>query len=311
MRLKISGPKGLNKVISLEKEDSLGKLLKVTTPPFEVSGVRFGYPPQTISISEDALEQAVDSFGISSGEKIVLIESMEKNSESVSLQKETPPVESQPVESPPTETKIDLPDGTCQLLRVHKVPDDNSCLFHAISYCNYKDISVSQQLRSVVADKIRSDPIEYSEAVLDKRNDLYAQWIMRKDSWGGGIEIALLSETLGTAIFVLDMDAQQFEKFNEDRFNQFMIILFNGIHYDSIELSSGRTIFDKNDDYLSQLILSGSLQIAKQMKQHGYSFNTRQDKIICNICNSEFAGEKDVAKHAKKTGHIDFGQASS
>lgn len=307
MKLKIGGPNNFNKVITVDKEDSFDKLLAIAAPPLIVSGVRFGYPPQTIEITQETLNESIDALGISSGEKIILVGS---ESEVAKLPIKARPAESQN-EPTPTETAIVLPNGAQEILRVHKVPDDNSCLFHAISYCNYKDITISHQLRSIVAHKIRSDPIEYSEAVLDKPNEAYAQWILKKDSWGGGIEIAILSEKLNIAVFVLDMDAQQFEKFNEDRFKQFIIILFNGIHYDSVELSDGQTVFNKGDEFLSQVILSGSLQIAKQMKKHGYSFNTQRAMIICKTCNAKLVGERDVARHAESTGHIDFGQTKT
>lgn len=310
MRLKVTGPSGFNKVIKLEDHDTLRALINATASPFPVLGVRYGYPPQRTDITETDLDQTVESLGISPGEKITLITEAEKMANPGSMPTETKWGGTDD-ELPETETRIVLPEGQERILQVHTVPDDNSCLFHSISYCIYKDISLSNELRNTVSEEIRADPVLYSDAVLDRPNKAYAQWILQKDSWGGGIEIAILSKKLAVAIYVLDIDAQQFERFNEDQFDQFIVVMFSGVHYDSVELDDGKTVFDKRDEYLSQVILSGTLKIAQQMKKRGHSFNTRKDKIMCNICKKVLVGEKAVAKHAEGTGHVDFGQSSN
>lgn len=310
MRLKVAGPSGFNKVIKLEDHDTLRALISATASPFPVLGIRYGYPPQTINITEEDLDQTVESLGISPGEKITLITVPDKITNAGSMPSEIRNNATDD-ELPVTQTRIVLPEGQKRILQVHTVPDDNSCLFHSISYCIYKDISLSGGLRKIVSEEIRADPLLYSDAVLDRPNKEYAQWILQKDSWGGGIEIAILSKKLGVAIYVLDIDAQQFERFNEDQFDQFIVVMFSGVHYDSVELDDAKTVFDKRDEYLSQLILSGTLKIAQQMKKGGHSFNTSKDKIICNVCKKVMVGEKAVAKHAEGTGHVDFGQSSN
>lgn len=300
MKVKISGPQGLNKVLTLGPDDTLEQLVEKSGSLLPVIGVRFGYPPQKVECTEETLQASVDSLGVSSGEKVTLIT------------EEFPEAkidDGLDVKLPVTATRIVLPEGQQRVLEVHQVPDDNSCLFHAISYCNYKDISISPQLRSLVSEQVLADPVTYSDAVLDRPNHEYAKWILKKESWGGGIEIAIISKKLGIAIYVLDIDAQQFEKFNEDQFDPFIVIMFNGVHYDAIELDDGKTVFDKRDLFYTELILTGALEIARQMKKTGHSFNTRKDNIICNVCQKTLVGEREVAKHAESTGHVDFGQA--
>ena len=53
-------------------------------------------------------------------------------------------------------------------MNLHHIPDDNSCLFHAIHYVQTHTISHegAQAKRGVVADAIRSDPTTYNDAVL-------------------------------------------------------------------------------------------------------------------------------------------------
>ena len=310
MRLKLSGGNGYNKVVSIDNDVTLERLILASEAPLPVAGIRYGYPPQRVDNNQEASQSKLDSLGISSGEKITLIFQDEGNkSKSVT---EAPP-SSQPSNDQlsPNKCKISLPTGEETVLQVRQIPDDNSCLFHSLSYCVYKDISLSPTLRTVCSDRIRNDKVLYSDAVLDRPNEEYAQWILRKDSWGGGIEIAILSKNFGVAVYVLDMDAQKFEKFNEDQFNQFVIIMFNGVHYDSLELVNQRTVFDRRDEIFSEAVLEAALEIAKQLKRSGHSFNTRRDRIICNTCKTILVGERDVARHAESTGHVDFGQAKN
>ena len=53
-------------------------------------------------------------------------------------------------------------------MSLHHIPDDNSCLFHAIHYVQTRTISRegAQAKRGAVADAIRSDLTTYNDAVL-------------------------------------------------------------------------------------------------------------------------------------------------
>ncbi|GAV54782.1 hypothetical protein ZYGR_0AS01050 [Zygosaccharomyces rouxii] len=310
MRLKLSGGNGYNKVVSVDNDATLEKLLLASEAPTPVAGIRYGYPPQRVDNNQKTSQSKLDSLGISSGEKVTLIFQDEGN-KSEAVTERAPSSQSSSEQLPPNKCKISLPTGEETYLHVRQIPDDNSCLFHSLSYCVYKDISLSPTLRTVCSEHIRNDKVLYSDAVLDRPNEEYAQWILRKDSWGGGIEIAILSKNFGVAVYVLDMDAQKFEKFNEDQFNQFVIIMFNGVHYDSLELVNQRTVFDRRDEIFSEAVLEAALEIAKQLKRSGHSFNTRRDRIICNTCKTILVGERDVARHAESTGHVDFGQAKN
>lgn len=310
MRLKVSGGNGYNKVVSVDNDATLEKLLLASEAPTPVAGIRYGYPPQRVDNNQKTSQSKLDSLGISSGEKVTLIFQDEGN-KSEAVTERAPSSQSSSEQLPPNKCKISLPTGEETYLHVRQIPDDNSCLFHSLSYCVYKDISLSPTLRTVCSEHIRNDKVLYSDAVLDRPNEEYAQWILRKDSWGGGIEIAILSKNFGVAVYVLDMDAQKFEKFNEDQFNQFVIIMFNGVHYDSLELVNQRTVFDRRDEIFSEAVLEAALEIAKQLKRSGHSFNTRRDRIICNTCKTILVGERDVARHAESTGHVDFGQAKN
>lgn len=313
MRLKVSnnmlGGRTITLSVDADINDLISTILKeYSDQAINVKSIRFGYPSKTIDITEAQFTRKLNDFGISSGEKIIF----ELNSyinKFVSLNTEIPYKDSRPVF---TQLCLDhIEPG--MVLQVHKMPDDNSCLFHALSYSVYKDITISAQLRMIVHDEITSNKEKYSDAILGKKNAEYAEWISQKNSWGGYIEIAILSLYMGMAVFVLDMDSAKYEKFNEDKFDRFVIILFNGVHYDSLEVTGtlkheNQTVFDLNDP-VSELIMDGALSISSQMKEAGYSFNTYSDKIRCNICKKIMLGEREVARHAEDTGHCDFGQS--
>ena len=67
-------------------------------------------------------------------------------------------------------------------LRRYSVPADNSCLFTSIHFVLHNgtlDLSANQYLRNLVAKKIESDQIAYSEAILGRTNSDYCKWIRR------------------------------------------------------------------------------------------------------------------------------------
>lgn len=313
MRFKVNISGKGDKVISLDGNDRLvGELLQEIAEVFgldmnDIESLRFGYPPQKVVVDDQSIVKTVEDIGLSSGEKVGA--ALKAGSSSGMS------IPSQPVASAPEPALKDNQGsfvdnaGTKWVLQQHKVPDDNSCLFHSISYCVYKDISLSYGLRERVAKEILADRQKFNEAILGKPVQEYVKWIQERDSWGGGIEIAVLSQVLSVAVYVLDIDALKYEKFNEDKYDEFIVILFNGVHYDAIESTTHKTVFNvKTDEQFSNLVLACALEIAKNLKRGGHAFNTHKAKIVCNICKQTFVGERDIAKHAESTGHTDFGQ---
>lgn len=71
-----------------------------------------------------------------------------------------------------------------QLIRF-SVPADNSCLFSSIYFVLHSgklDLASNKYLRDLVASKIESDHITYSEAMLGRTNSEYSKWIRRGKS---------------------------------------------------------------------------------------------------------------------------------
>lgn len=310
MRLKFGGIPGVDKVVTLDKE----ALLKDIFDPLGVSkenidAIRFGYPPQKVAINEENLQKQLEDLGLSSGERVTLIS--EKLKEPVANKGTVDNVKPHQLQG----NQVRLEKDSDEILQLHEVPDDNSCLFHAISYCKHGKLTTSQILREMCAQEILSDKVKYNNAILDQSNEDYARWILQKDAWGGGIEIGILSEYLKVAIYVIDLDSLTIGKFNEEKYDDFIMISFNGVHYDAVEVWDYKknvktTVFNFiRDPDLCINILNNAIVLGEKLRNSGYKFNTRRDKIICNVCKEKLQGEREVAKHAERTGHVDFGQA--
>lgn len=318
MRVKVSISGKSDKVLTVEAECDLetfqGLILSSYEDDLSLQSMRYGFPPQSILFQGNEAK-TLEELGICNGERIIV--SLSKADEAIATRTQ-PSINASKANTLPNKEVKKKPTGksesvqidSTRALQLHEVPDDNSCLFHAISYAVYKNISLSSELRGVVASEVRRDPFEYSDAILGRPNHEYSEWIMKHSSWGGGIEIAILSKHFQYAIYVLDVDACKFEKFNEDLYDKFIIIAYNGVHYDTVEIFDGtqhQTVFDIGEKD-TEFLLQKTQEIAKKMKREGKSFNTARDSILCNTCGTTLIGEREVSKHAEKTGHVDFRQ---
>jgi len=99
-----------------------------------------------------------------------------------------------------------------------------------------ENLSSNKHLRNIVATKIESDQNTYSEAILGRTNSDYCKWIRRDDSWGGGIELAILTKIYEIEICVINTESGgRIDYFGEDRnFPYRVFLLYNNLHYDPV-----------------------------------------------------------------------------
>jgi ubiquitin thioesterase OTU1 len=96
------------------------------------------------------------------------------------------------------------------------MPDDNSCLFRALSTCLLgDDLDGMTELRSIVASEIQADKETYNEAILQKAPDEYCRWIMNPDSWGGYVEIKILAEHFQIEVCAVDVQNGVIQRYSE------------------------------------------------------------------------------------------------
>lgn len=99
------------------------------------------------------------------------------------------------------------------------------------------DTECHQFMRQVIAETVASDKDTYTEAFLGKSNPDYCTWIRNADTWGGAIEVSILSRFYGVEIAVVDITNAIINRFGEDQnYGLRVFLLFDGIHYDPLYL---------------------------------------------------------------------------
>ena len=187
------------------------------------------------------------------------------------------------------------------------IPADNSCLFNSINFAINQSITEPEIIRGIISSEILNNPIDYNEAILERPIEDYCDWILRGDSWGGGIEISILSKYFNVIIAVVDIQNITFEYFG-DGFTEIIYLLYNNVHYDVFykEDINGKItgLFDVNDEKSKNEIM----EICQELKKHQKYLDIQIFSVKCMQCNFLMKGQNDVIEHTKKTGHTNFSQ---
>jgi len=216
----------------------------------------------------------------------------------------------------PPEIPVPSHNGTL-VLRV--MPDDNSCMFRALSSAVLGSaLDGVTELRSLVASSIQTQPDIYTQAILEKPPKAYCAWIQRDDAWGGAIELGILAQQFDIEVCSINVQDLRVDRFNEGRPTRCFIV-YSGIHYDVLALSPSEPphtradlpddfdvkVFDSADD----ILVLKATELCKVLQSRHYYTDTAGFAIRCNQCLWQGKGELAANEHAKKSGHIDFGEA--
>lgn len=222
--------------------------------------VTLGYPPQELYLDD---EKTIGEY-VSSGDTLTV-----SKLENPHVQKQKPSFSS--------------------LHRIPKrieVPDDNSCLFNAVSYCfENHTFDMSTVLREITSSIILSNPELYNEAMLGKGNQEYSEWISKPTSWGGAIEISVLSNYYEAEIFVFEVANNMKNCFGEGQgYNKRIYLIYDGIHYDALAMVDQKhniaTIFDSTDSSATEVFES----LTMKEKSLGKYTDTAKFTLLCNDC---------------------------
>ena len=185
------------------------------------------------------------------------------------------------------------------------IPADNSCLFNSINFAINQRTTEPEVVRSIVSSVILENQGEYNEAILEKKPEEYCEWILNPDSWGGGIELSILSKYFGIKIGVVDVQTGSIEYFGE--YDDVIYLLYDNVHYDVFytEKDGKATGLFKSSDTESLREIN---EIAAQLKNHKKYVDIQNFSVRCMECNFLMKGENDVIEHTKKTGHTNFSQ---
>lgn len=311
MRIRIRGPSGATAITIADDAtwaDLKSAIATATSvPSFDL---KYGYPPQTLGSSTLDGDIPLSALGINlNGEQLTIIPS--------SSPPEAAPLSLSRKPQPPTDDLPSVPVSALGMTLVLRVmPDDNSCLFRALSSAVLSsDLDGATELRAMVASRIQSEPETYTSAVLGKSPDDYCAWIQRPDSWGGGIELAILSQEFDVEICSISVQDGRVDVFNDGKARR-VVVVYSGIHYDVLALTpfvgadpeEDRKVFDVAEGEDGG-ILSAAKELCNSLRERHYYTDTAGFDLKCNICGWKGKGEKGATEHAMQTGHMDFGES--
>ncbi|TIC04083.1 OTU-domain-containing protein [Wallemia mellicola] len=317
-RLRCSdGLKTLTIPASASLIDLLELIAEVSKIPIANQDLRIGYPPRHFSFSQDDYTNLATQHGLRNGEQLILnhIDNNASNTTTVeasnTINHITPP---KPKNKSVDGHSVQLNSGDGWLtLRV--VPDDNSCLFSAISLAILGSIDENYMMRGIVAETIKSDPITYNETFLGHPQNQYIETIADPHSWGGAIELSILSHAFKISIISLDIATGRIDKYNTEYENRIFVV-YSGIHYDALSLSPSQNAsaefhttvfpsFEAPPDFPDPL-LEACKQLAGELRERRYYTDTSTFTLKCGDCGAALEGEKQATEHAANFGHTAF-----
>ena len=219
-----------------------------------------------------------------------------------------------------TTSALDIDDdGT---VAVRKVIDaDNSCLFNAIGYVFFRSLAKAKELRKVVHDAVLSDPDTFSEAALGKPPKEYAEWVLQPNSWGGQVELFVLSTHLQKQIAAYDVQTGRVDVYGEDRFprSERGHLIYDGLHYDALVFAypgledvsdTHVTVVDCSLEPISKIngFDRKARALAKKDQERRLFTDVANFSLRCLVCQTGLVGENEAREHAKNTGHTNFGE---
>ncbi|EGW34863.1 uncharacterized protein SPAPADRAFT_53257 [Spathaspora passalidarum NRRL Y-27907] len=289
-----------------------------------ISSIKSGFPPKPLDLTFSSPDVTVSDKGIKDGDQLI-VEFVHSGGVKRPLSESpVPPVRKRPTPSEEIPA-VYIPELDRYII-LRNIPDDNSCLFNSISYAmsgydSYRTISPPGDLRNVVVEYIEKDPELYSELVLGRPRDEYCEWIRKKDSWGGAIELGILADWFDIRIVCIDIESGNFIRFENEKKppKRFIILIYSGIHYDLLSLNEELSQNErdmKNDisnwpieeSKQEELILASSQKLCKKLQENDYATNTTTFRVRCLDCYQILVGEMGASKHAEETGHVNFGE---
>lgn len=133
-----------------------------------------------------------------------------------------------------------LPGATCGFQR-QRVPNDGNCLFYAIDLLANSGAvleDASPRLRQACAAAIASAPASYPAEVLGAAPEAYTAALLTDATYGGELELNLLSAHLGLGLCVVDLTPRPPHPASLRVYNaaapRRAFLLYTGTHYDAL-----------------------------------------------------------------------------
>ena len=254
----------------------------------------YGYPPKTINNTEL--------------DKLTLSDLLILDKESLRIQLIDPKLiksEENTKDDKDKNKNVNRIDYSKYSIKKKDIAADNSCLFNAVNFAINQNAYNPEIIRGIITSEIRSNPNVYNSAVLDKEPEEYCKWISNKETWGGGIELSILSKFFQIQIGVVDIQHITIEYFGN--YNKCIYLLYNNIHYDVFyKEENGKItgIFNSHDERVKNEIMDICLELQNQQNY----VDSTLFSLECIQCGSLMNGQNEVMEHTKKTGHVNFKQ---
>ncbi|GMM32695.1 ubiquitin-specific protease [Saccharomycopsis crataegensis] len=209
-------------------------------------------------------------------------------------------------------------NGYCVMRRMS---DDNSCMFHAISYVLFGDADHVISLRSIVAEVLLENPTKYTKAYLGRPPKEYIEWITTTDAWGGAIELEIFANHFSIAIDSVDVKTGRVDSFiptnTGDKEANFVVLYYSGVHYDALVYTEKDPVSpsEGHDSHIGVFRRGSALgnevsrnakKIGGQLNKDGYVTDMTNISVVCEQCGTTIVGESALLTHMKATGHSDF-----
>lgn len=287
--LKVKTKRGQQLLDGLDADSTVGELKKrlneLTEIPETNLHILTGFPPKKLDIS--ILESTIKAVGVVNGDTLIV---EEKAATSTSGNPNAAVRDQEAADQELAQSLAAAENSEFNGILMKKVvPADNSCLFtsigkwgplrlelttirkdtytHFLSLSGYVlngtvDTDIGAFMRQIIAQHVANDKATYTEAMLGRPNLEYCEWILRLDSWGGAIEVSILSSFYGMEICVVDIINAIIIRFGEDQnYGTRAFLLFDGIHYDPLYMESitvsGRRIWFLLSSHFIYCLLSG------------------------------------------------------
>ncbi|XP_044726660.1 ubiquitin thioesterase OTU1 [Chrysoperla carnea] len=300
--LKIKSKNGQNVLKNLTSKSTVADLKTALVTATNINknylNILYGFPPKPLSLSSN--DCTLEQCGIVSGETLIVEEKI------------TNIIPNKVSENLPRPHILESTMTRPGILIKQVVPADNSCLFTSIGFVlNGKvDTNVGSFMREIIANVVQNDTDNYSEAILGKPPSEYCKWIKKSESWGGAIELAVLSEFYGIEMAVVDTLNAIINRFGEDKnFSHRVFLMFDGIHYDPLFLEPFdggeiQTLFLTSDES----ILKQAETLAMEAKSSRQFTDVDKFTLKCLVCGQFFKGQLQARSHAQESGHMNFGE---
>ena len=111
-------------------------------------------------------------------------------------------------------------------------------------------------------------------------------------------------------ICVVDIRTGRIDRFGEDcNYSKRVFIIYDGIHFDPLywePFSGGKvqTKFSSSND----AVMVDAKRLADEAKIARQFTDVNSFKLRCLVCQQPLIGQNEAQEHAKKTGHINFGE---